>query len=179
VAAFVAAEGLHGGVVDDFHREAEGFGEVEGHPALAEVVRLAERPLVDDGARVTDGEAVVLPILGGFLDLFHHAAGGHCGAGRESARLFLAGGEHFDVCAADVDNEDFGGFGRCFRLHCSSLKLRRRRQRERRGGRARKNVACPRVIVNWRASREGGEELIAVPVAQLETWRIRCFGICV
>ena len=117
VAAFVTAEGLHGGVVDDFHREAEGFGEIEGHPALAEIVGLAEGPLVDDRAWVADGDAIVVPILGDFLDLFHHAAGGHRGAGREAARLFLAGGEHFDVGAADVDHQDFGGFGFLCRFH--------------------------------------------------------------
>jgi hypothetical protein len=117
VAAFVAAEGLHGGVIDDFHGETKGFGKVEGHPAVAEIVGLAERTPVDDGAGIADGEAVVLPILGGFLDLFDHAAGGHGGSGREAARLFLAGGEHFDVGAADVDHKNFGGLGRCFRLH--------------------------------------------------------------
>src|SRR5258708_11019366 len=43
VAAFVAPEGLHGGVVDDFHREAEGFSEIDRHPDLAEIVVIAEQ----------------------------------------------------------------------------------------------------------------------------------------
>src|SRR5258707_1221591 len=80
VAAFVAAKGLHGGIVDDFHREAKGFGEVERHPAAAKIVGFAERAVVDDGAGIAYGDAVVLPILGGFLDLFHHAARSHGGA---------------------------------------------------------------------------------------------------
>jgi hypothetical protein len=179
VAAFVAAEGLHRSVIDDFHGEAEGFGEIESHPAATEIVGLAERASVDDGARVADGEAVELPIVGDFLDLFDHAGGGHGGAGREAAGFFLAGGEHFDIGATDVDHQDFRGFGRCFRLHGSSLKLGRRRHRGRRRGRAGKNVACPLVNVNWRANRDGGEELIAVLAAQLETWRMTCFGLWV
>ncbi len=58
VAAFVAAEGLHRGVVDDFHREAKGFGEVEGFiQPLPRLWGFAERPFVNDGAGVADGDA--------------------------------------------------------------------------------------------------------------------------
>src|SRR5258705_3252658 len=55
VAAFVAAKGLHGGIVDDFHREAKGFGEVERHPAAAKIVGFPERAAVDDGSRIAYG----------------------------------------------------------------------------------------------------------------------------
>ncbi len=56
-AAFVTAESLHAGVVDNFYGMAEGFAEIEAHPAAAEIVRLAERMTVDDGAGIAHGDA--------------------------------------------------------------------------------------------------------------------------
>src|SRR5205807_6372202 len=38
----VAAERLHGGVVDDLHRLAKGFTEIEFHPARSQIERLVD-----------------------------------------------------------------------------------------------------------------------------------------
>ena len=51
-AALVAAQRLHGRVVDDLHRLAEGRREVEADPARAEVFRLLRRPVLADQAGV-------------------------------------------------------------------------------------------------------------------------------
>ena len=63
-AALVAADGLHRGVVDQFHRDAEGFVEVETDPAATEIVRLAQRTAVDDRSGIAERNAVVVPAFG-------------------------------------------------------------------------------------------------------------------
>ena len=61
-AAVVAAQRLHGGVVDDPHRPFERGGEVEADPAGAEVARLGPRAVVADLAGVADRDGAVLPV---------------------------------------------------------------------------------------------------------------------
>ncbi len=112
-AAFVAAEGLHAGVVDEFHGMAERFAEVEAHPAAAQVVRLAERMTVDDRAGIADGDAIVLPGARGFFHGANHFGGGHRGARRNFHWFFLPGHQELDVCSADIDCEDAAWLGFC------------------------------------------------------------------
>src|SRR5437870_3886069 len=50
--ALVAAEGLHGRVVDHPHGLAEGLRVVEAHPARSQVVRLTRGAAVHDGAGI-------------------------------------------------------------------------------------------------------------------------------
>ena len=45
-AALVAAERLHGGVVDHLHRAAEGGGEIEADPTGPEIVRIRGEDLL-------------------------------------------------------------------------------------------------------------------------------------
>jgi len=72
-AAPVAAERLHGRIVDDPHGAAEGPPEIEAHPATAQVVRLGHRAPVDDHPGKADRHHVVAPAGGEPLDLRHHA----------------------------------------------------------------------------------------------------------
>ena len=53
-ATFVAAESLHGSVVDEAEWLAEGLLIREVDPSGSEVVRLCERMVMDDWARVAD-----------------------------------------------------------------------------------------------------------------------------
>src|SRR5215469_1158231 len=76
-AAFVAAEGLHGGIVDDSDGTSKRFRKIEIHPSAAEVMRFAERAAVDDRAGIAVRDAVIAPVLGGCLDLFDHLGSGH------------------------------------------------------------------------------------------------------
>ena len=63
--AVVAAERLHGGVVDHADGLAERGCEVEAHPAVAEIARLGARSVGVDGPGITDRDDVVVPIGGG------------------------------------------------------------------------------------------------------------------
>src|SRR5579863_5136789 len=88
-AAFVASEGLHGGVIDHLDRTPECLGEIKSNPAAAEIVRFVHRTPVDHGSRVTDGDDVVLPILHQALYISHHSSCRHGGAGGNPALLAL------------------------------------------------------------------------------------------
>ena len=123
---FVAAEGLHGGVVDDLGGMTESFGEIHAHPTAAEVVGLAERVAINDRAGIADGDAVELPAFDGQLDVANGAGGGHGGAGDKFGGFLLAGHEEFYVGATDIDDQDFGVyFGVHFRVFLRVFGRRR------------------------------------------------------
>ena len=63
-AAFVAAERLHRGVVDDPRRDAERAFVVEAHPAATEVPRLLHDRATEDRAGDADGGDVERPVGG-------------------------------------------------------------------------------------------------------------------
>src|SRR5262249_53103246 len=99
---------------DDTDGMPEGFRKIKAHPAGTKIVRLAKWTLVDDWPGIAKGDAIILPVLGGLLDLLDHIGSGEFRSGRERARLFLPGGEHLDICGVDINHEDFLrlGFGR-------------------------------------------------------------------
>ncbi len=103
--AAVAAQGLHGGVVDHLHPAAEGLLEIEAHPAFAQVGRVAHGPVVQHGARIADTDRVIVPIGRALLHAGDHLLGGHFGTGVEFAMLAGAGDQILDVRAADVDHQ--------------------------------------------------------------------------
>ncbi len=105
-AAVVAAEGLHGRVIEDPDRMMEGFAEVEADPASAEIVGLGYGLAVEYRAGITDGNDIVLPLGDGAEDVGDHLAGCHSRAGVNFDGGTMAGGEEFDVRAADVNGED-------------------------------------------------------------------------
>ena len=106
-AAFIAAEGLHGSVVDEADRLAEGLLVGKVDPSGSEIVGLGEGTIVDDRAWVADGDAVVIPALGGGENIFRHLLGSHGGTGRNFDGNALVARGDFDVGAANVDYENF------------------------------------------------------------------------
>ena len=66
--AFVAAERLHGGVVQDFHGLAERRRPVEVHPARAKVPGLFDHLAAEDRAGNAERDDVVVPVGGVRLD---------------------------------------------------------------------------------------------------------------
>src|SRR5579863_1507036 len=105
-ATLVAADGLHRRVVDQFHRHAERFVEIEADPSATEIVWLAQWAAVDDRAGVTERDAVVIPALGFLFDDFDSFLRGHRRAGRDLGGFLLALHAHFYMGAADIDDKD-------------------------------------------------------------------------
>ena len=87
--------------------------EIEFHPAAAQVVGLAGDLVADDGDGQAEGDGVVLPIAGMFLDAGHQLARSEVGAGGEFDAFRGIGAHQLDVAAADIDDEDdFRNLGR-------------------------------------------------------------------
>jgi len=106
-AAAVAAECLHGSVVDDFDRTTERLLEVETDPPGPEVRRFVKRFSAHDGSGVSDGDDRVIPVASGFLHFFDHLLWRHPRAGRDLDRLEVAGSVDLDVRAADIKHQYF------------------------------------------------------------------------
>jgi hypothetical protein len=68
LAAVVAAQSLHGGVVDDLHRTTECGCEIEPDPSASQVVWFSNRPAVENRARIADRHYVIRPTPGELLD---------------------------------------------------------------------------------------------------------------
>src|ERR1700719_1906710 len=107
-ASAVASNGLHDGIVHQFHRAPKGAAKIESYPAAAKIVRFAEGQSVRHGAGIADGDEFVVPVFGGPLDVAHHLFGRHARAGGNLAGLGLPGSENLYVGAANVDHQDFG-----------------------------------------------------------------------
>src|SRR5581483_2590851 len=105
-AGAVAADRLHGRVVDDAERLAERGAVVEARPHAAQVVGIGGGPSVPHHAGVAHRDDVVGPAAGERLDPGDHAGGGEGGPGGEAARRAVSGGQDLDVAAADVDHQD-------------------------------------------------------------------------
>ena len=69
LAAPVASQRLHGGVVDNFHGAAKCSSEIETDPPAPQVIGLHDRPAADDRAGIADRHGVIVPIFSELLDL--------------------------------------------------------------------------------------------------------------
>ena len=89
---------------------AEGLGEIEIDPALAEIIRLLHRPAVQHFARIADGDAIDLVPAKLLLDAVNKFPRRHPSAGTEfhAARF---GEPQLDVRPADIDDERIHGTG--------------------------------------------------------------------
>ena len=105
-AAAVAADRLHGGVVDHLDRPAERAGEVEADPAPAEVEGLGGDLAARHQARIAHGHGVVAVGADERADLAHHGARRHVGSGFELADRSAGIDAQLDVRAADVQHQD-------------------------------------------------------------------------
>ena len=109
LAALVAPQGLHGRIVDNLDRAAEGGLIVEPDPTRDKVMRLGNRPAMQNRSRVADGHHVILPVPGKLLDSGDHLFGGQGRSGNELPRFALPGGEDFYVSPAHINNQHVHG----------------------------------------------------------------------
>src|SRR5215831_13234036 len=61
LSALVAAQRLHGCVVDDLYRVAECGSEIERDPSAAQIAWFGDRPAMHDRAGIADRDHVILP----------------------------------------------------------------------------------------------------------------------
>src|SRR5258708_39903072 len=59
LAALVAPQGLHGGIIDDFRRTTECLHEIKADPSAPEIIRLSDHSAVEPRARITDRDHLV------------------------------------------------------------------------------------------------------------------------
>jgi hypothetical protein len=88
LAAPVAPQGLHGSVIDDFHRTTECLREIEADPSAPKIMRLSDHSAVEHRAQITDRHRVVGPIRREFLHACDHVFGGHLRPGGKRAMHF-------------------------------------------------------------------------------------------
>ena len=105
-APVVAAEGLHGGVVHDLDRHAEGRIPVELNPSRAEVPGFLNDLAANDGAGNADRDGVEGPAGRVGLDAGDHLRRREAITRVKLAHLRASGVHQFDVGAAHVDDQD-------------------------------------------------------------------------
>src|SRR3954468_18225720 len=105
-AAFIAAEGLHAGVVHDADGATERVGVVEADPAIAQVEWFGDRLAMADFAGVADRDALELPIRGSRFHFRNQILGRQLFAGRELGLIGFARLPDLDVGAADIDDQN-------------------------------------------------------------------------
>ena len=103
--ALVAAPRLHGSVIDQLHRPAEGSFKIEPDPTAPQVVRFRDRHVMEHGARVTDGNGVVGPVASNPLNPKNHAPWSQRRSGAEPPSFGLAADQNFHVTATHIDNQ--------------------------------------------------------------------------
>ena len=108
-APLVAAEGLHGGVVDDARGHTERGLEVEAHPAAPEVPGLLHHRTTKHGAGDADGGDVVVPIRGVDPHAGDQLRRGEARARVEPPGLGGSRGDQLHMAAADINDQDAHG----------------------------------------------------------------------
>src|SRR5579864_5368720 len=124
----VAANRLHGGIVDDAYRLTESGREIEFHPPGAEVMRFRGDAAVEHEARIADRHGIEGRLPEALAKLVNHALRSHCGPGGELCDPAMGHDAKLDVRAADVDHENAAGSAvrRCgpFPWHPSIVRCR-------------------------------------------------------
>src|SRR5262245_5493480 len=103
--AFIAAQGLHGRIIDDLDRAPESGFEIKTDPPLPEVVRLCYGSTPQNWPRIADRYHVKLPVFNQPLNSGDHLFGRHGWPGRKLQTLRLPGGENLDMRPAYVNNQ--------------------------------------------------------------------------
>src|SRR5215471_20420490 len=104
-AVLVAAQCLHGSVIDHLDRTSERLLEVKPDPTRSQVVRFVQNPAVQHRPWVANGDRVVTPISSQFLDSADHLLCRHFGSGHKLQRSLLSGGKYLYVCSAYIDSK--------------------------------------------------------------------------
>jgi hypothetical protein len=72
-AAFVAPQGLHGGIIDDLHGTTERTGEIESYPAISKIVGFRYWLTAQDRTGIPDRHHVIRPIRRKLFYSLHHS----------------------------------------------------------------------------------------------------------
>src|SRR4029453_6314636 len=96
LAALVAAQGLHGRIVDDLHRMTECCGEIEPDPSASQVGGFSDWPPGKNRTRRPDPNSVIVPAPAELLPAGHHLAWGHRRPGRKRSWLVVPCGKDLD-----------------------------------------------------------------------------------
>src|ERR1700722_11995320 len=104
-AAFVAADCLHGCIVDDVGRSAKRPLKIECHPTVAQIVRFRCDFAVEHDSRIPDGDGIVGPVPGELVHTRHHLTRRKLRSRFELTQLASPENAHLHVAAADVDGE--------------------------------------------------------------------------
>src|SRR5215467_11774882 len=75
LAALVASQRLHGGIVDDLHGMTEYLCKIEPDPSASQVVWFGNRPAVENRPGIADRDHVIRPPSGDLLDSGYHPPG--------------------------------------------------------------------------------------------------------
>src|SRR5437764_1351199 len=109
LAALIAPQGLHGGVIQYLHWASECSSKLKTNPAASEIVRLRQWTIMKHRTRIANRHHIILPALSKLLNPGDHARRRHRRPRDKCPRPFLARGKNVHICAADVDNQDFFG----------------------------------------------------------------------
>src|SRR5262249_13508321 len=90
-------------------RAAEGGLKIEPDPTRDKVMRLSNRPTMQNRPRVADGHHVIRPVPGKLLDSGDHLFGGQGWSRNELSRFALPGSEEFDGSPAQITNQHVHG----------------------------------------------------------------------
>src|SRR5579862_4269 len=105
-ATVIAANGLHGGIIEDAQGLAERVHEIVAHPSPAEVVRLPGDASVEDHARIAHRYGVEFLATDELAQLAHHAGRRHPWPGYEFIDRSVRTNAELHVLAADIDYQD-------------------------------------------------------------------------
>ena len=112
----VTSDRLHGRVIYNLHRPAECSLKIELNPARPQITRIPQRTAVENRARITNRDNVVVPIRNGLPDSRHHQLGRQERPRDHLPGLALPGDKELDVVAADVGDEDLRDSRTCAQL---------------------------------------------------------------
>ncbi len=104
-AAPVTTQGLHGGVIDDFHRSFESRPIVESDPTSAQIKRFGKGSVMKNRSGVADGHRTILPIIRDLAHTCQQHRRRQPGAGSEFAVFLLSRHEQFDVSSTNINGQ--------------------------------------------------------------------------
>ena len=105
LASLVAPQGLHGRIIHDLNRAPECAFKIKPNPPGRQIVRVRDRPVLNNRAGVSHRHRVILPRSGQPLDAGDHLLRCHGSARRKLPRRVMPGGKNFHMSSANVNYE--------------------------------------------------------------------------
>jgi len=103
LAALIASQGLHRRIINDLNRTPERGSKIKANPPRCQVMRLGDRPVLDNCAGIAHRHRVIPPRSGEPLDAGDHLLRRHGGTGGKLPWRILPGGKNFHVSSADIN----------------------------------------------------------------------------